>query len=154
MKRGLIENRDNISKIIFITGGTKSGKSELAEYIAKNTIDLTYIALSETMTDDINWQKKISIHRERRPSNWGLIETNDLINTLNVEYGPILVDSIGGFVMESINKRMMNGLKMDVLIDLLRKRKSTLIVGEQVGWVSLVQSWYNILKELENFKRK
>ena len=136
MKRGLIENRDNISKIIFITGGTKSGKSELAEYIAKNTIDLTYIALSETMTDDINWQKKISIHRERRPSNWGLIETNDLINTLNVEYGPILVDSIGGFVMESINKKDDEWVnKMDVLIDLLRKRKNlTLIVGEQVGW--------------------
>ena len=28
-------NDDNLSKIIFITGGTKSGKSEFAEYLAE-----------------------------------------------------------------------------------------------------------------------
>ena len=27
---------DDLSNIIFITGGTKSGKSEFAEYLAKN----------------------------------------------------------------------------------------------------------------------
>ena len=28
-------HRENLSHIIFITGGTKSGKSEFAEYLAK-----------------------------------------------------------------------------------------------------------------------
>ena len=49
---------NNISKIIFITGGTKSGKSEFAEYLGRKFKKITYIALSETRTEDINWQKK------------------------------------------------------------------------------------------------
>ena len=36
--------KDNISNIVFITGGTKSGKSEFADHLAKETKKLTYIA--------------------------------------------------------------------------------------------------------------
>ena len=39
-------NDINFSKIIFITGGTKSGKSEFAEYLGRKSKKLTYIALS------------------------------------------------------------------------------------------------------------
>ena len=35
------------SYIVFITGGTKSGKSEFAEYLAKEVKKLSYVALSE-----------------------------------------------------------------------------------------------------------
>ena len=124
-----------LSQIIFISGGTKSGKSELAEYLAKQSDNLTYIALSEKRSDDEHWQKKLSKHRKRRPNSWGLIETTNLINVLNIEIGPILIDSIGGFVMESINKNDEEWIKkMKLLKDLLIKRKNlTLIVGEQVG---------------------
>ena len=75
-------SKDNInksSKIIFITGGTKSGKSEFAEYLAKNSSQLTYIALSQKRSEDENWKKKISMHRKRRPITWKIIETSDLI---------------------------------------------------------------------------
>ena len=65
-----------------------------------------------------------------------------LLSILKIENGPILIDSIGGFVLESIDredKEWRN--KMNNLIDLLIKRKSlTLIVGEQVGW-SLVSEY-------------
>ena len=71
---------NNISKIIFITGGTKSGKSEFAEYLGRKYEKITYIALSESRNEDTNWQKKILYHRKRRPKDWGLIETNNLIN--------------------------------------------------------------------------
>ena len=40
-------NDINLSKIIFITGGTKSGKSEFAEYLGRKIGKITYIALSE-----------------------------------------------------------------------------------------------------------
>ena len=66
--------KDNISSnIIFITGGTKSGKSEFAEYLGKKISKVTYIALSESRPEDINWQKKIINHRKRRPKEWGLV---------------------------------------------------------------------------------
>ena len=131
-----------LSHIIFITGGTKSGKSEFAEYLAKLEKNLSYVALSEINPEDKKWQEKINLHRKRRPKNWTLIETTDLLNTLSKEDSPLLIDSIGGFVMESINREDKEWLtKMNSLINLLKKRKSiTFIVGEQVGW-SLVSEY-------------
>ena len=38
--------------IVFITGGTKSGKSEFAEHLAKKVKKLSYVALSENNLDD------------------------------------------------------------------------------------------------------
>ena len=134
--------RDHLSHIIFITGGTKSGKSEFAEHLAKEVKKLSYVALSENNIDDKEWQEKIYLHRKRRPNDWKLIETTDLLNTLSIEDGPLLIDSIGGFVMESIGKEHNEwSTKMDSLLSLLMKRKSiTFIVGEQVGW-SLVSEY-------------
>ncbi len=134
--------KDKLSKIIFITGGTKSGKSEFAEHLAKKSNYMTYIALSEKRTKDETWDQKISMHRKRRPKNWRLIETTNLLSILKTEIGPILIDSIGGFVMESIYEEDKEwGSKQNTLIDILIKRKSlTLIVGEQVGW-SLVSEY-------------
>ena len=69
--------------------------------------------------------RKIYLHRKRRPNNWILIETTDLLNTLTKENGPLLIDSIGGFVMESIEKEQKEWLtKMDSLIYLLKKEKA------------------------------
>ena len=132
----------SLSQIIFITGGTKSGKSEFAEHLAKDTKNLSYVALSENNLEDKEWQEKINLHRKRRPKDWNLIETNDLLNTLRKKDGPLLIDSIGGFVMESIYKENKEWLtKMNSLISLLKKRKCiTFIVGEQVGW-SLVSEY-------------
>ena len=134
--------RDNFSHIIFITGGTKSGKSEFAEHLAKEIKTLSYIALSEKNIDDKEWQVKINLHQKRRPKDWKLIETTDLLKTLKKEDGPLLIDSIGGFIMENIGKEHKEWLaKMDSLISNLFKRKSiTFIVGEQVGW-SLVSEY-------------
>ena len=134
--------RDYSSHIIFITGGTKSGKSELAEHLAKEAGNLSYVALSKIDHEDKEWQEKIDLHRKRRPKDWKLIETTDLLNTLKKEDGPLLIDSIGGFVMESIKKENKEWLtKVNLLLSLLMKRKSiTFIVGEQVGW-SLVSEY-------------
>ena len=134
--------RDNYSKIIFITGGTKSGKSEFAEHLAKKEKKLSYVALSENNLDDKEWQEKINLHRNRRPNDWKLIETTNLLNTLTKEEGPLLIDSIGGFVVESIGKDHNEwSTRVHSLISLLMKRKSIkIIVGEQVGW-SLVSEY-------------
>ena len=134
---------DNQSRnIIFITGGTKSGKSEYAEYLARKNKKMTYIALSEERPNDLIWEKKILVHRKRRPDDWKLVETNNLINVLKNEEGPVLIDSIGGFIMESINKKDEEWEeKLYLLLDILKSRTNiTLIVGEQVGW-SLVSEY-------------
>ena len=48
------------SHIVFITGGTKSGKSEFAEHLVKEVKKLSYVALSENNLDDKEWQDKIN----------------------------------------------------------------------------------------------
>ena len=64
---------NNSSHIIFITGGTKSGKSEFAEHLAKEAKNLSYVALSESNVEDKEWQNKINLHQKRRPKDWKLI---------------------------------------------------------------------------------
>ena len=138
-----METNDNkYSKIIFITGGTKSGKSEFAEHLGRKIRKITYIALSESRPSDVSWQKKILQHRQRRPKEWELVESNNLVSVLNIVKGSVLIDSIGGFIMESINKSDKEWNKqIYLLLDLLKMRvKTTLIVGEQVGW-SLVSEY-------------
>ena len=57
-------------------------------------------------------------------------------------HGPILIDSIGGFIMESLNKNDKEWEKMIYLLldHLVIRKEKTLIVGEQVGW-SLVSEY-------------
>ena len=151
-------NDINLSKIIFITGGTKSGKSEFAEYLGRKVEKITYIALSESRADDLNWQKKILQHRKRRPKDWKLVETNNLINALNSVKGHVLIDSIGGFIMESLNKNDEDwDKKIYLLLDLLQVRENTtLIVGEQVGWslVSEYEIGNKYIERLGNLQKK
>ena len=125
-----------MSHIILVSGGVKSGKSEFAEYLASKEKTVTYIALSETRPDDISWQKKILIHQLRRPKSWKLIETEDLIPIIKVDKGVLLVDSLGGFIINSLKKKddeWKNCLN-NLLYYLASYKSKIIIVGEQTGW--------------------
>ena len=122
--------------ITLITGGIKSGKSEFAEKKAISYTKLTYIALSEQYPNDKDWQEKIKIHKSRRPSNWEVLESDDLICVLKSVSGPILIDSIGGFVVKNINEDDYKWKKNLFLLNkcLTEYKSDIIIVGEQVGW--------------------
>ncbi|NBA97771.1 bifunctional adenosylcobinamide kinase/adenosylcobinamide-phosphate guanylyltransferase [Pseudomonas sp. R5(2019)] len=56
-----------------ILGGARSGKSRLAERLAsESALAVTYIATSEPLDGEMN--ARVQLHRQRRPSEWGLIE--------------------------------------------------------------------------------
>lgn len=62
-----------MGKIIFITGGARSGKSSFAEEMAlKNAQDVLYIATA--LAFDREMEERIRIHKERRPANWQTLE--------------------------------------------------------------------------------
>ena len=125
-----------MSHIILVSGGVKSGKSEFAEYLASKEKDVTYIALSETRPKDKSWEEKIRIHQSRRPKSWKLIETENLIPIIKVEKGILLIDSLGGFIVNSLKikeedwKNCLNNL----LYYLESYKSKIIIVGEQTGW--------------------
>ncbi len=122
--------------ITLITGAIKSGKSEFAEKKALNYNNLTYIALSKPLPNDKHWQDKIKLHKSRRPPNWKVLEDDDLFYLIKNVSGPLLIDSIGGFVIKNIND---DNNKWKETLLLLKKylkeyKSDIIIVGEQVGW--------------------
>ena len=125
-----------MSYVILITGGTKSGKSEFAEYIAKKENNITYIALSESRPKDKIWQKRILEHKKRRPKEWKCIETDNLTPLIKDDKGNLLIDSIGGFVVKWLNENdeKWNEHLNDLLINLNSYKSKIIIVGEQTGW--------------------
>ncbi len=131
-----------MSKIILVSGGIKSGKSDFAENIAKKHSEITYVALSDKYPDDKDWQKKISIHKSKRPIHWKTIETLNLLNVLKKEKNVLLIDSIGGFVFSKLNLNQNDWIEqVKLLIEaLLTYKKDIIIVGEQTGW-SLVSEF-------------
>ena len=125
-----------MSHIILVSGGVKSGKSEFAEYLASKEKDVTYIALSENRPEDKLWMEKIKIHKLRRPKSWKLIETENLIPIIKVDNGILLIDSLGGFIVNSLKikedewKNCLNNL----MYYLESYKSKIIIVGEQTGW--------------------
>lgn len=60
-------------KLIFITGGVRSGKSAYAEDVTSGLgSDITYIATAQAFDDEM--RHRIHLHRERRPDNWKTVE--------------------------------------------------------------------------------
>ena len=125
-----------MSHIILVSGGIKSGKSEFAEFLASKEKNVTYIALSEKHPNDELWKNKIKIHQLRRPKSWKLIETENLIPILKVDKGILLIDSLGGFIVNSLKTKddeWINCLN-NLLYYLSSYRSKIIIVGEQTGW--------------------
>ena len=125
-----------MSHIILVSGGVKSGKSEFAEYLASKEKNVTYIALSEYRPEDKLWKEKIKNHQLRRPKSWKLIETENLIPIIKVDKGILLIDSLGGFVVNSlkIKEDEWEDCLNNLLYYLESYKSKVIIVGEQTGW--------------------
>lgn len=54
-------------------GGARSGKSRFAEQLATDSqLDVVYIATSQPVDGELN--RRVALHRQRRPEHWGLVE--------------------------------------------------------------------------------
>ncbi len=126
----------SISKIYLVSGGRKSGKSKFAEKLAKSFNKVTYVALSESRVDDIDWQSRIKEHRLRRPADWDTIETDEIITVLRKQKDVLLIDSIGGFVVKGLAMNVNEWIeyKKNLIENLVNYKNTLIIVAEQVGW--------------------
>jgi adenosylcobinamide kinase/adenosylcobinamide-phosphate guanylyltransferase len=61
-----------MAKLVFVTGGVRSGKSYYAEQLAKAFNQVTYIATG--WAGDEEMTERIRLHQERRPASWDTIE--------------------------------------------------------------------------------
>ena len=130
---------ENYKGLISITGPIRSGKSQLAEFLIMKHDPVTYIATSKPRPNDPDWQKRIDLHRNRRPSSWSLIEnpTNICKEIESISGNPsILIDSLGGFVENHLidDDNKWNNIQHKFLNCLTKDKFCIVVVSEEVGW--------------------
>lgn len=125
------------SGVVLLLGGTRSGKSRLAESIATDLAGprgrVTYLATARVDPADRSHRARIDAHQARRPSAWATIECehpDDLATHLNQIEGVVLVDSLGTWLTLDPDLRPdLTGL----VIALEERRDPTVVVSEEVG---------------------
>ena len=126
--------------LISISGPTKSGKSQLAEYLIKDHTNITYIATSKPRQKDPEWLNRIEAHKNRRPKNWKLIEhPTDICETIEAvgSKESILIDSLGGLVEQRIMENEESwGQFQSQFIKCLSNNCFIIIIVviEEIGW--------------------
>ena len=117
--------------IVLVVGGTRSGKSEVAERAAARLgDDVTYVAMADAR-GDADLATRIERHKARRPASWSTVERPaDLATLLGSTAGVVLVDSLGSWVASTPALTV----DADALVRALQARDApTVLVSEEVG---------------------
>ncbi|HFR3503661.1 TPA: bifunctional adenosylcobinamide kinase/adenosylcobinamide-phosphate guanylyltransferase [Streptococcus suis] len=59
-----------MGKIVLVTGGARSGKSQFTEEQIWEKERVCYIATGMSSGKDSEWQERVRLHQERRPASW------------------------------------------------------------------------------------
>jgi len=128
-----------MGKIIFITGGARSGKSTYAASLAGKHKSVAFVATCQAL--DKEMARRIKLHQQDRPGNWETFEepkeVAGLINDLDNRFDCILIDCLTLLVSnlllakhkeEAILKEIEKTLK-----NLRKKKAQAVIVSNEVG---------------------
>jgi len=127
-------------KIIFITGGARSGKSQFAQAIAQNfSGPKVYLATAQALDEEM--AIRIRRHRENRPPDWQTLEEPWGIARVIEEKGGLFSLILLDCVTLWISNLMMAGWseekileEADRLLRICRRTECSLIlVGNEVG---------------------
>jgi adenosylcobinamide kinase/adenosylcobinamide-phosphate guanylyltransferase len=124
-----------MATVVLVLGGSRSGKSEVAERRAAELAGdgpVTYVATGWAPDgSDPSWQARVAAHQLRRPPTWTTVEAGpDLAAAVVTASGVVLVDSLGTWVSGA------DGFAVDVgaLVDVLVGRDApTVLVSDEVG---------------------
>ena len=84
-------------KIIMVTGGARSGKSEFAErYVLHYSPKCDYVATAEILDEEM--AERVRLHRERRDARWinheAPYHAERTLEALSAETGAVLFDCL------------------------------------------------------------
>lgn len=123
-------------RVTLVLGGTRSGKSTVAEQLAAELASrgggtVTYVATASVTDEEM--ARRVAAHQARRPAAWSTVElasSTELPAVLAHLDGSVLVDSLGTWVASAPD------LEVDAqaLVHALQVRSgSTVLVSEEVG---------------------
>lgn len=127
-------------RIILVTGAARSGKSEWAESLARDSNkSVVYVATAIVLGEDREWQEKILKHQQRRPSNWTTItEPKNLTQIIDRGKADrcFLIDSLGTWVANllEVDTASWQAITNDLLSSLAQTDSQLIFVGEETGW--------------------
>jgi adenosylcobinamide kinase/adenosylcobinamide-phosphate guanylyltransferase len=127
-------------KIIFVTGGVRSGKSRFAQEIAmKFPGSKAYLATAQALDEEM--QKRINRHRKSRPRTWMTLEEpvhiGDVIQKEGRRFDLILLDCLtlwlSNLMMAGWSQKKILGETTRFLKMARRSSASFILVSNEVG---------------------
>jgi adenosylcobinamide kinase/adenosylcobinamide-phosphate guanylyltransferase len=128
------------SSLILVTGPTRSGKSEWAEFLANSSgCRVTYVATAQVNPEDAEWQARLAHHQQRRPAHWQLRESpnhlDEILQAATVQ-DCLLIDSLGTWVVNYLDESapVWEAIASNFLVQLAKTEGQVILVSEETGW--------------------
>ena len=140
-----------MQNLVLITGGTKSGKSEFAENLARASGQATiYLATMPQIEGDTELAEKIKRHKQRRPPDWKTIEVEAelakileelpganvfcLLDCLSLFVSNLLIlPEIGKLAGQELEEAVLKECRAVLTLMLRRAEITFLVVTNEVG---------------------
>lgn len=132
--------------LIVVTGGSRSGKSEFAENLARQRSKKT-VYIATAVADDEEMKARVARHQKRRPKEWQTVEAACDLPTVTAQaackYETVLIDSLTTYAASFLYARRYDESKdtenaalqeMHSLAKAVKKNGATvIIVTDEVG---------------------
>ena len=127
-------------QLILVTGPARSGKSEWAETLAVDSgKQVIYVATGTVDETDLEWRRRLEVHRNRRPAHWTTlevpIELPAVVRSAS-ESDCLLIDSLGTWTANLLEQEsaVWAAAQQDLLAGLIAAAADVILVGEETGW--------------------
>ncbi len=88
-----MDNADNTTQLIFLTGGARSGKSKYAQELALSLSDSpVYVATAKVWDDD--FEKRVKRHQNDRDERWTNMEEQRNVSALPISNRVCIIDCV------------------------------------------------------------
>ncbi|MEW2491151.1 bifunctional adenosylcobinamide kinase/adenosylcobinamide-phosphate guanylyltransferase [Streptomyces sp. NPDC048411] len=94
----------DIPRRTLVTGGARSGKSVEAERRLGTFPEVVYVATGGGREGDPEWMARVGLHRERRPAAWRTEETCELVDLLESDGPPVLIDCLSLWLTDAMDR--------------------------------------------------
>ncbi|MCX5313549.1 bifunctional adenosylcobinamide kinase/adenosylcobinamide-phosphate guanylyltransferase [Streptomyces sp. NBC_00154] len=94
----------DVPRRTLVTGGARSGKSVEAERRLETFPEVVYVATGGGRDGDAEWAARIGLHRERRPAAWRTEETCELVELLESDGPPLLIDCLSLWLTDAMDR--------------------------------------------------